>query len=120
LTCEYRGQPASGSTWLAPDVFVGVLPTLGAKDAFGVFADISGVTVDGDHYFGCPEYAGSTGTFCEFGRIVGDYQVIGSAMVLDRSSLDEAAVRKTFDDAVVRRARAARSRGDREPVLSRL
>lgn len=99
LTCEYRGQPASGSPWLAPDVFVGVLPTRGANDAFGVFANISGLTVDGDRYFGCPEYAGSTGAFCEFGRIVGDYQVIGSAMVLDRSSLDEAAVRKTFDDA---------------------
>lgn len=99
LTCEYRGKLAAGSTWLAPDVFVGVLPTLGANDTFGVFANIAGVTVDGDHYFGCPESSGSAGTVCEFGRIVGDYQVIGSAMLLDRSSVDVAAVRKTFDDA---------------------
>ncbi|MEY9951077.1 hypothetical protein [Leifsonia sp. EB34] len=99
LTCEYRGQLASGSSWLAPDVFVGVLPTLGANDSFGVFANISGVTVDGDHYFGCQPYSGSTGTLCEFGQIVGDYQVIGSAMVLAPAAPDEAAVRKTFDDA---------------------
>ncbi|MEN2739296.1 hypothetical protein ABCS02_16010 [Microbacterium sp. X-17] len=99
LACEYRGELAAGSTWLAPDVFVGVLPTLGANDHFGVFANIAGVTVDGDHYFGCPLYAGSTPTSCAFGAIVGDYQVIGSVMLPDRTTLDQDAVRKVFDDA---------------------
>ncbi|MFE4952214.1 hypothetical protein ACFQ9V_19080 [Leifsonia sp. NPDC056665] len=105
LTCEYRGELAAGSTWLAPDVFVGVLPTLGANDSFGVFANIGGVTVDGDHYFGCPLYAGSTPTSCAFGAIVGDYQVIGTVMLPDRTTLDQAAVRAVFDGAtaVVRR-----------------
>ena len=105
LTCEYRGELSAGSTWLAPDVFVGVLPTLGANDHFGVFANIGGVTVDGDHYFGCPDYPGQTPTFCEFGAIVGDYQVIGTVMLPDRTALDQDAVRAVFDGAtaVVRR-----------------
>ncbi|MFE4470056.1 hypothetical protein ACFRFH_14685 [Leifsonia sp. NPDC056824] len=99
LTCEYRGELSGASAWFAPDVFVGVLPTLGANDRFGVFANIAGVTVDGDRYFGCPDYPGQTPTFCEFGAIVGDYQVIGSVGLPDRTTLDQAAVRKVFDDA---------------------
>ncbi|MEY9853772.1 hypothetical protein ABH923_003450 [Leifsonia sp. EB41] len=99
LTCEYRGELAAGSTWLAPDVFVGVLPTLGANDRFGALATIAGVTVDGDRYFACPVSAGSTPTSCLFGAIVGDYQVIGTVTYPDRTTLDQAAVRKVFDDA---------------------
>ncbi|WP_434316791.1 hypothetical protein [Leifsonia sp. P73] len=99
LTCEYRGELAGDSAWLAPDVFVGVLPTLGANDHFGVFANIGGVTVDGDHYFGCPDYPGQNPTFCEFGAIVGDYQVIGTVTLPDRTTLDQDAVRAVFDGA---------------------
>ncbi|GAA4152855.1 hypothetical protein [Leifsonia shinshuensis] len=98
LTCEYRGEAAKDTPWLAPDVFVGVLPTLGANDAFGVFANTAGVPVDDDHYFGCLDWSGSA-AFCEFGAIVGDYQVIGSVRVLDRAALDEAAVRTVFTNA---------------------
>lgn len=98
LTCEYRGEPAKYSAWIAPDVSVGVLPTVGANENFGVFASIAGVAVDGDHYFGCPDYTGSP-TFCVFGAIVGDYQVIGTVTIVDRASLDQDAVRKVFDNA---------------------
>ena len=99
LICEYRGELGDSASWLAPDVFVGVLPTLGANDRFGVFADIAGVTVDGDRYFGCPDYPGQTPTFCEFGAIVGDYQVTGTVTLSDRTTLDQAAVRAVFDGA---------------------
>lgn len=96
LICEYQGNGSPASPRIEPDVFVGVLPTLGHNEGFGDSVGEVGIAVTGDEYFSCPA---SYPNGCFFGAIIGGYQLTGTVQVADRSVIDAAQARRVFDTA---------------------